>query len=114
MSKFNKESDGRYGDSDGRKRGGKGDRNFDKEATDLLKGLSEKQLYQLFEIVVKEERHHCSEERTMELVAVKKAIRKSPLVEGYRFDRIINGYQSEMARDGNPKDGQYTPIRKKV
>ena len=50
MSKFNKESDGRYGDSDGRKRGGKGDRNFDKEATDLLKGLSEKQLYQLFEI----------------------------------------------------------------
>ena len=114
MSKFNKESDGRYGDSDGRKRGGKGDRNFDKEATDLLKGLSEKQLYQLFEIVIKEQRHHCSEERRMELSAVKKAIRKSPLVEGYRFERIINGYQSAMARDGNPKDGQYTPIKKKA
>jgi hypothetical protein len=114
MSKFNKESDGRYGDSDGRKRGGKGDRNFDKEATDLLKGLSEKQLYQLFEIVVNEMKHQCSEERTMELVAVRKAIRKSPLVDGYRFGRIINGYQSEMARTGNPKDGQYTPIRKKV
>lgn len=114
MSKFNKESDGRYGDSDGRKRGGKGDRNFDKEATDLLKGLSEKQLYKLFEICVTEMKHQCSEERTMELVAVRKAIRKSPLVEGYRFERIINGYQSEMARTGNPKDGQYTPIRKKV
>ena len=114
MSKFNKESDGRYGDSDGRKRGGKGDRNFDKEATDLLKGLSEKQLYQLFEIVVTEMKHQCSEERTMELVAVRKAIRKSPLVQGYRFDRIINGYQSEMARTGRPKDGQFTPYKKKT
>jgi len=114
MSKFNKESDGRYGESDGRKRGGKGDRNFDKEATDLLKGLSEKQLYQLFEIVVTEMKHQCSEERTMELVAVRKAIRKSPLVEGYRFERIINGYQSEMARTGKPKDGQFTPHKRKV
>jgi len=114
MSKFNKESDGRYGDSDGRKRGGKGDRNFDKEAFELLKGLSERQLYQLFEIVVTEMKHQCSEERTMELVAVRKAIRKSPLVQGYRFDRIINGYQSEMARTGRPKDGQFTPYKKKT
>jgi hypothetical protein len=79
-----------------------------------LKGLSEKQLYQLFEIVVTEQRHNCSEERTMELVAVRKAIRKSPLVEGYRFERIINGYQSEMAKNGNPKDGQFTPHKRKV
>jgi len=104
----------KYEESDGRKRGGKGDRNFDKEATELLKGLSERQLYQLFEIAHTESKRPCSDERMMELEAVKKAIKKSPLVELYRFSRIINGYQSEMARTGNPKDGQYKPIKKKA
>ena len=96
------------------KRTSKGDRNYDKEAFELLKGLSEKQLYQLFEIVHKEMRRHCTEDRGKELVAVKKAIRNSPLVESYRFDRIINGYQSEMARTGKAKDGQKRPWRKSV
>lgn len=92
----------------------KGNRNFDKEAFELLKGLSERQLYQLFEIVHNEMRKPCTDERTSELQAVKKAIRRAPGVQGYRFERIINGYQSEMARTGRPKDGQFTPYKKKT
>ena len=92
----------------------KGNRNFDKEAFELLKGLSERQLYQLFEIVHNEMKRACTEERTKELQAVKKAIRKAPNVQSYRFERIINGYQSEMARTGRPKDGQFVPYKKKT
>lgn len=104
----------KYDDSDGRKRGGKGDRNFDKEAKALLSGLTERQLYKLFEIVHEEMKRPCTDERQLELQAVKKAIRSTPGVQPYRFDRILNGYQSEMARTGRPKDGQFTPYKKKV
>lgn len=104
----------RYEESDGRIRNKGGDRNFDKEAKALLVGLTERQLYKLFEIVHTEMKRPCSEERNLELQAVKKAIRSTPGVQGYRFDRIINGYQSEMARTGRPKDGQFTPYKKKT
>ncbi len=85
-----------------------GNRNFDKEATDLLKGLSENKRYQLVDIVHKEMKGHMNPERKLELQAVKRAIRRSPWIEGYKIDRLINGYQSEMARTGNPRDGQKT------
>ena len=104
----------KYEESDGRKRNKGGDRNFDKEARALLSGLTERQLYSLFEIVHTEMKRPCTDERTLELQAVKKAIRSTPGVQPYRFDRILNGYQSEMARTGNPKDGQFKPIKKKA
>tara|TARA_E500000178_G_C17029047_1_gene759557 strand:- start:3742 stop:4065 length:324 start_codon:yes stop_codon:yes gene_type:complete len=104
----------KYEESDGRKRNKSGDRNFDKEARALLSGLSEMQLYKLFEIVHTEMKRPCTDERTLELQAVKKAIRSTPGVQPYRFDRIINGYQSEMARTGRPKDGQFIPYKKKT
>ena len=93
---------------------GRGQRNYDKEARELLQGLTEKQLYQLFEIVHKEMRRHCSDDRSKELVAVKKAIRQSSLVDTYRIDRLLNGYKSEMAQTGKAKDGQKRPWRKSV
>tara|TARA_B110000285_G_scaffold95556_1_gene108985 strand:- start:230 stop:547 length:318 start_codon:yes stop_codon:yes gene_type:complete len=89
-------------------------RNFDKEATELLVGLSERQLYDLFQIAHSQSQKSCSEERGKELSAVKKAIRQSKGIQKYRLERIMNGYGSEMARTGNPKDGQFTPHRKKV
>ena len=104
----------KYEESDGRKRNKGGDRNFDKEAKVLLVGLTERQLYKLFEIVHEEMKRPCTEERNLELQAVKKALRQSPGVQPYRFDRIINGYQSEMARTGRPKDSQFTPYKKKT
>tara|TARA_B110000483_G_scaffold176537_1_gene208757 strand:- start:456 stop:749 length:294 start_codon:yes stop_codon:yes gene_type:complete len=95
---MNMKSDGKY----------TGNRNFDKEATDLLKGLSENKLYQLFDIVHKEMKGPMNPERKLELQAVKRAIRRSPWIESYKIDRLINGYQSEMARTGKPRDGQKT------
>ena len=53
---MNMKSDGKY----------TGNRNFDKEATDLLKGLSENKLYQLFEIVHKEMKGPMNPERKLE------------------------------------------------
>ena len=104
----------RYEDGDGRKRNKGGDRNSDKEANALLVGLTDRQLYNLFEIVHTEMKRPCTDERDLELKAVKKAIRSRPGLQPYRFDRIINGYQSEMARTGRPKDGQFTPYKKKT
>ena len=89
-------------------------RNYDKEATELLAGLSERQLYDLYKIAHQASQKSCSVERAKELTAVKKAIRQSKGIEKYRLSRIMNGYGSEMARTGNPKDGQFTPNRKKV
>jgi len=89
-------------------------RNYDKEATELLGGLSERQLYDLFQIAHQQSQKSCSAERAKELTAVKKAIVKHKGIEKYRLNRIMNGYGSEMARTGNPKDGQFTPHRKKV
>lgn len=86
----------------------KGNRNFDKEAKELLIGLSERQLYRLFDIVHKEMKGPMTDERKLELQAVKRAIRSNPMTEAYKIDRLINGYQSEMARTGRPKDGQKT------
>ena len=45
----------------------KGNRNFDKEAKELLIGLSERQLYRLFDIVHKEMKGPMTEERKLEL-----------------------------------------------
>lgn len=94
--------------------GTRGERNFDKEAKELLVGLTERQLYKLFEITHNELKRPCSEERISELKAVQKAIRSTKGVEAYRFDKIVNGYQSEMARTGRPKDGAFKPYKKKA
>ena len=90
------------------------ERNFDKEAKELIQGLSERQLYELFKIAHRQSQKSCSEERAKELRAVKKAVLQAKGIEKYRLSRIMNGYGSEMARTGNPKDGQFTPNRKKV
>jgi len=89
-------------------------RNFDKEARELLIGLNERQLYELFQIAHRQSQKQCSEERDKELTAVKKAIRETKDIQSYRLDRIMNGYVSEMAQTGRPKDGQFTPHRKKT
>jgi len=90
------------------------ERNYAKEASELVAQLQGKQLYEMYEIVSNQLKRANSEERDQELKAVKIAIEKTPGVEKYRLDRIWNGYRSSMAANAKPSDGFTKPAKKKV
>jgi|SRR6056300_1610894 len=79
-------------------------RNYDKEARDMIKSLTDTELYRLYEIVVDQQKQRVSETRSKELVAVQRAIEKAPSIEMTRLRSISNGYKSEMARAANGGD----------
>lgn len=79
-------------------------RNYDKEARDLIKSLSDAELYKLYEIVRDQQQHRVSDERQKELIAVQRAIEKAPGIEMTQLRTIANGYKSEMARAANNGD----------
>jgi hypothetical protein len=89
-------------------------RNYDLEARELVKGLRGSQLYDMYGIVNKQLQRSVSPKRERELQAVKKAIENYPSIDKYRLDFTLNGYKSEMAQTGNPKDGKASIHRKKV
>jgi len=88
-------------------------RNYMREASRLVTGLSIADLYKLFEIVVNEQSRFCKPERRKELEAVQEVIKNHPMVEKGRIDRILRG-PSEMARTAKPKDGYTKPNSKKA
>jgi hypothetical protein len=88
------------------------DRNYDQEARELIKPLSLSQQYELYGIAHKQTQRSCSDKRMKELVAVKKAIEGSPMIDKYKLNFILNGYKTEMAAQGKPKDGAKKPWRK--
>lgn len=88
-------------------------RNYLREAEQLVKGLSVKELYKLFEIVMEEQQRFAKPERRKELDAVQEVIKRHPMLDKGRLARIERG-PSEMARTARAKDGQTKPNRKKV
>ena len=88
-------------------------RNYLREAEQLVKGLSVKELYKLFEIVIEEQRGFQKPERRKELDAVMEVIKRHPMTEEGIISRLERG-PSEMARTARAKDGQTRPNRKKV
>jgi|TARA_R110002074_G_scaffold375392_1_gene552045 hypothetical protein len=89
------------------------DRNYAVEARNLINGLKGSQIYEMYGIVTSQLKKRHSDTREKELKAVKTAIETQPHIDKHRLKHIVNGYQSEMARTGRPKDGQKTPYRKK-
>lgn len=87
-------------------------RNYDHEARELIKPLSLTQRYELYGIAHKQTQRSCSDTRMQELKAVKKAIESSPMIDKYKLSFIVNGYKTEMAAKGKPKDGAKKPWRK--
>ena len=83
------------------------------EARNLVNGLNGSQVYEMYGIVTGQLKKRHSDTREKELTAVKAAIETQPNIDKHRLKHIVNGYQSEMARTGRPKDGQKTPYRKK-
>ena len=89
-------------------------RDYDTEARNLIKPLSEFKLYELYAVVQKEKLKSNRPERDLELNAVHRAIELTRGIDQYRLNFIINGYKSEMAQTGRPQDGARRPWRKQV
>ena len=89
-------------------------RNYDQEARELLRPLRTGQMYELYEIVNKQLQKSVGPSREKELRAVKKAIEFDSSTDRARLSFILNGYKSEMAQNGHPKDGKASIHKKKA
>ena len=89
-------------------------RNYEKEARELIKPLSNNEQYQLLEIVIGQLQRRCSDERRKELEAVRDVITKNSRLDEFRIDRIVNGYKSEMAQTARASDGNTIKYGKKA
>ena len=92
----------------------KAERNYGKEARDLVSGLRGNQIYDMYEIVSNQLKRSNSKDRDNELKAVKLVIESIKDVDKYRLNRLWNGYKSEMAQTANPKDGNARVVKKKT
>jgi hypothetical protein len=90
------------------------DRNYDLEAKNLIRDLHGNDLYNMYEIVSNQLKRANSATRDKELNAVKNAIEKRRGIDHFRLKRIWDGYKSNMARTGSPKDGNARVIKKKA
>lgn len=88
-------------------------RNYDAEATELLKEVKGNQIYSLYEIVTNQLQRSASDTKRKELEAVKKAIEKSKNVDIDRLAQIVRGYRTSMASDARASDGNTRIQRKK-
>lgn len=89
-------------------------RNYIQEAKELVKTLRGSQIYDMYGIVNKQLQNSVSPTREKELQAVKIVIENCPGIDKHRLDFALNGYKTEMAQNGHPKDGVKTNHRKKV
>jgi len=89
-------------------------RDYNSEARNLIRPLSNTQCYHLYDIVLKKIKMSNSDRRDKELSAVKKAIENRHNIDKYRLKSIMSGYQSSMAQDARPKDGQTDVNKRRV
>lgn len=92
----------------------KQERDFVAEAKDLIKGLSDNQLYSLYEIVQKQKRRSQTPERDQELNAVEYVIDQQRGLDKSRLFGIKQGYRSSMAAEANARDGNTTVNKRRV
>ena len=79
-------------------------RNYDKEAQEVIKNLSDQELYKLYEIVLDQKQKRNSRERDNELFAVQKAIETKKGVDYTRLKNLQHGYKSSMAQEAGLGD----------
>jgi len=89
-------------------------RNYIQEAKELVNSLRGSQIYDMYSIVNKQLQNSVSPTREKELQAVKIVIENCPDIDKHRLDFALNGYKTEMAQNGHPKDGVKANHRKKV
>ena len=79
-------------------------RNYDKEARELIKNVSTLDLYKLYEITLDQKKKRNNAERDKELEAVIRAIETRKGIDIYRLKRMSEGYKSSMAHDATLGD----------
>jgi|TARA_B110000240_G_scaffold190879_1_gene232651 hypothetical protein len=89
-------------------------RNYKLEARELVKGLRGNQLYEMYEIVIKQLQRSNSPTKDTELKAVQSTIEDERGIDTFRLGRIKTGYKSSMAENANPRDGFTKPAKKKA
>ena len=89
------------------------DRNYLKEARELIKPLDAGQIYELYEVVLNKLGRYQTEVRQRELEAVKKAIEQTKGLDSSRIHKIRMGY-GEMAQNARAKDGNTQKWKKKT
>jgi hypothetical protein len=89
------------------------DRNYLKEANELIKGLTTNQTYELYEVVLNKLQRYQSDVRQRELEAVKKAIEQRKGLDQSRIYKMKKGY-GEMASSAKAKDGNTQKWKKKT
>lgn len=87
------------------------DRNYDREARELVRGLGQDDKYRLYKIVVDKLKQYQTDEREAELQAVKQVIEKDNSLDIYRLRGIVRGLRSGMAND--VRGGDLTGNQKK-
>lgn len=87
------------------------DRNYDREARDLVKGLGQEDKYGLYKIVVDKLKQYQTESREKELHAVKTVLENDSNLDIYRLRGIVRGHKSSMAND--LRGGDLTSNQKK-
>lgn len=89
------------------------DRNYLKEARELIKPLDAGQIYELYELVLNKLGRYQTETRQRELEAVKKTIEQTKGLDSSRIHKIRKGY-GEMAQNARAKDGNTQKWKKKT
>lgn len=80
------------------------DRNYEREARDLVKGLGQNEKYSLYKIVVDKLREYQTDVREQELRAVKAVLDRDKSLDRYRLQSVERGLRSSMANDLNLSD----------
>jgi len=80
------------------------ERNYDREARELVKGLGQNEKYDLYRIVVDKLRQYQTDVREKELLAVKLVLDRDKSLDRYRLQGIDRGLRSSMANDLNLGD----------
>jgi hypothetical protein len=91
------------------------ERNYNREAQELVKKLSDDQKYEMYDIIIKQQQKAQSETREQELSAVKSIIEKDNTLDKNRLRSISRGYKSSMAHEAGLGDliANNNPKRKK-
>ena len=89
-------------------------RNYDEEARNLIRPLSNERQYELYDIVLKKQKYSNSPVRDLELTAVAKAIENTRGIDQPRLQRIKTGFRSDMTANAMTRDGYTKPNKKKT
>ena len=74
------------------------DRNYDKEAREMLRQLNQQEKYKMYEIVLNQQTRSRNEDRDLELAAVRTVIESDKSLDKYRLKKIERG-ETGMSAD---------------